>query len=659
MEIPCHVFCRDSLKINETDDYEGRKLIYVKGSKSRKLDTFISSIQTGIYLLKHRKEYEYIFWFNNANIFGIILSLFAGIPICVNTDGLEWRRAKWSLPFKLFYFTASFIISRVCKKLISDSISIQEYYKKVFFKKTEFIPYGAPQRLVVDNENKTAILNDFDVEENKYFLQITRFEPDNLPLDIAKSFQESELWKKGYKFILIGMKDQTPYTGEINKLTNTKGFQVFPANYDPMVLTVLRENAYCYLHGNSVGGTNPALLEAMQSCKRIMAIDSPFSKEVLGKQGCLFGLDNLADLFLESVNLPDQGQLMKDRIDSSYQWDSVADSYLNVINNKQAAYMGNNKSIGKRNLSVGIIIVNYNGFEDTMDCISSLGNLRYENKKIYVVDNNSPDKSGKLLKNTINSIKNLEIEFIQLEQNIGFAGGNNIAIKQAINEGFDCVWLLNNDTVVDDVSLDTLVDTMEDNDKVGIVGSKIYFFGSNKIWFAGGNVNIFGISSHRGYCEDDSKGMLYRNTEVTGYITGCSLLIKSEVIQEVGYLDEQFFLYYEDTEFNLRAKKKGWSILFEPKSLVWHKVSASTKSEFHDHAPVLDYYDIRNHIIFINKTYSHIGKLLPYLGVVYKFIKKHIRLIVRSESRKKEKIKCVYRGLNDGLVNKSGAFLYK
>ncbi|QYR20624.1 DUF1972 domain-containing protein [Paenibacillus sp. sptzw28] len=658
--IDCHVFCRDNNK-NEANPqtHEGRKLVYIQGSSSRKLDTFVSSYNTGIHLLRNRKKYDFVFWFNNANLPGILLTLIAGIPMAVNTDGLEWRRGKWSWPFKLYYFLSSLIISLFCRTLVSDSISIQQYYKKVFMKKTHFIPYGAPEPRNIPPEKKDRILQQFGVEPNKYFLQITRFEPDNLPYEIAVSFGQSELWKKGYKLVIIGFKDETPYAMQIKSLSGSSGVEIFPANYDQDVLAALREGAYCYMHGNSVGGTNPALLEAMQTCKRIFAIEGPFSSEVLGDYGKQFTIDKLAAQFHESISLENQSDGMKQRLKARYNWDAVAASYYNLVYSRPADYRGTieGEAEAKANAEplVGVILVNFNGADDTIECITSLMKMNYFNMNLYVVDNCSYNDSGLQLKQFIDKQDSSSIKFIQLERNVGFSGGNNVAIRQAMADGAELLWLINNDTIVDRDALSYLVETMKENPGTGIVGSKIYFYGTKRIWFAGGAINKLGMSSHSGYNKEDLQGELYSEVKEVGYITGCSLLANKKMIEQIGVLDEDFFLYYEDTEFCRRAIRYGWKVFYEPRSIVWHKVSASTKSSFNDHSPALDYYDIRNSIFFIRKCYSPVNRLIPYVGVCIKFLKKHVRLVVRPESKKLEKLKIIYRGLNDAIVNKHGS----
>jgi GT2 family glycosyltransferase len=480
-----------------------------------------------------------------------------------------------------------------------------------------------------------------------------------LPYEIAVGFQKSGIWKQGYKLVLIGLKDETPYAKQIKALSGTEGVEVFPANYDPVVLAALRESAFCYMHGNSVGGTNPALLEAMQSCKRVFAIEGPFSREVLGACGKLFTVDKLAEQFHESLAMEDQNAGMNRRLRESYNWDAVAASYYNLLKGKPAAYRGSLEDSlaqsGSREPQVGVIIVNYNGAGDTMECIESIMKMSYSNMKLYVVDNCSPNGSGRQLSHYIGKLDPARIEFIQLERNVGFSGGNNVAIRQAMDEGAELLWLINNDTVVHPDALGRLVETMKSNPDLGIAGSKIYFYGTKKIWFAGGVINKFGMSSHDGYLKEDADGSLYAEGGEVGYITGCSLLARRKMINQIGVLDEDFFLYYEDTEFCRRAIRFGWKVYYEPKSVVWHKVSASTKSKLNDHSPALDYYDIRNSIIYIRKCYAPMNRLVPYIGVCIKFAKKHVRLVVRPESRKLEKLKIIYRGLNDAIVNKHGS----
>jgi glycosyltransferase involved in cell wall biosynthesis len=334
----CVVACRKSSNDQTRKQYEGRRLVYVKGSSVRKLDTLVSAFQTGWYLLRHRIDYEHAFWFNNANLPGILLTRLARIPLSVNTDGLEWRRAKWRWPFKVYYWLSSLLIARTCTNIISDSKAIQSYYKRTFFRDTHFVPYGVPKVPTVAPEEEAAILRKYGVEAGHYFLQITRFEPDNLPLDVAKGFHDAALASSGFKLLLVGYQHATPYAEQIRAMSAENGIVVADAVYDAETLAALRNNCFCYIHGNTVGGTNPALLEAMASSPRVLAIMVPFNQEVLGTTGYFFTPDSLATSMRDILSYPESRTAMRARIRSLYDWDAVAESYMRLSQGKTPDY---------------------------------------------------------------------------------------------------------------------------------------------------------------------------------------------------------------------------------------------------------------------------------------------------------------------------------
>ncbi len=334
----CQVFCRLSSGAKPIQDEAGRQLIYIKGSKSRKLDTFVASIQTGWYIWRHRRDYKFVFWFNNANFPGILMTWLSAVPLTVNTDGLEWRRRKWSWPFKLYYIIASFILCRLCHRLISDSYAIQDYYIDRFFKVTNYIPYGYPRAIDINPNRQAEVLQKYGLEWGRFYLQITRFEPDNLPLEIAVNFTRTFLSKRGYKMVLVGYKDPTAYARKIKALDGKNDIVVIEALYDPEALAILRSSCFCYVHGNSVGGTNPALLEAMAFSPRVMAIDSEFSREVLGDTGFYFRTGELITAFRQSILIFDRSDEMKIRLEEFYRWDKVAESYINLTEGLPSNY---------------------------------------------------------------------------------------------------------------------------------------------------------------------------------------------------------------------------------------------------------------------------------------------------------------------------------
>jgi GT2 family glycosyltransferase len=248
---------------------------------------------------------------------------------------------------------------------------------------------------------------------------------------------------------------------------------------------------------------------------------------------------------------------------------------------------------------VFIIILNWNGWRDTLECVASCRKLTYDNARIIIIDNGSTDGSEKILRQNLP-----DIELIQSGTNLGFSGGNNMGIRLALQRGAEYIWLLNNDTIVDPAALSTLVETAEQDSHVGIVGSKIFYFSSpRRLWFAGGFWK-FGkiLITIRGDGEEDN-GQYDSKTPVD-FITGCSLLIRAETVRNIGLLEEKYFLYWEDTDWNATAKKKGWGILYTPHSLLWHKVSSSFN-------PVTDqqaYYYLRNKLLFYER---HAPLMMP------------------------------------------------
>ena len=250
-------------------------------------------------------------------------------------------------------------------------------------------------------------------------------------------------------------------------------------------------------------------------------------------------------------------------------------------------------------LPVAIILINWNNESDTAECLESCQALDYPDCSIIVVDNGSGDGSGGRLRERFPGV-----EVIETGCNLGFAGGNNVGIRHALENRAGLVWLLNNDTVVDPGALTALIDVAERDRTVGMVGSKIsYYEAYDKLWYAGGNLDDRTPyrCSHRGLNEED-RGQ-YDDTGETGFVTGCSLLVRREVIEQIGLLDEKLFLYFEDTDWGARARRSGWKLMYAPLSIVLHKASASLGGM---ESPLMRYYLARNILYFIRKNYPRV-----------------------------------------------------
>ena len=217
-----------------------------------------------------------------------------------------------------------------------------------------------------------------------------------------------------------------------------------------------------------------------------------------------------------------------------------------------------------------IIIVNWNGLRDTLECLSSLSKIESKNVVIVVVDNGSADDSVRAIQH-----KYPNTVLIETGQNLRFSGGSNVGIRLALDRGADQIMLLNNDTVVDPAYLSLLTSRLQSSPDIGVVAPKIlYFANPTRIWYAGGEISMWtGTMRHLGIRAEDHG--CFDTPGETGYASGCCFLARRETFQQIGLLDEAYFMYTEDADWCFRARRAGYRIFFEPRARVWHKVSVS------------------------------------------------------------------------------------
>ena len=224
--------------------------------------------------------------------------------------------------------------------------------------------------------------------------------------------------------------------------------------------------------------------------------------------------------------------------------------------------------------SVNLFVLNWNGRDLTLDCLSSLEKITYPNVKIYVVDNGSSD-------NSVTEIRNQfpDYEIIGLPENYGFARGNNAGFE-LVKQKADYTIFLNNDTIVDPNFVEPLINAMESNSTVKQSTPKIFYADNlDYIWFGGGKVSLWaGWIRHLGIRQKDSIQFSFnRNVD---YATGCCVCMRTVDFESIGMFDESFLMYGEDVDLSLRFRKQGGQILFVPESKIWHKVSSSIGTQF-------------------------------------------------------------------------------
>jgi len=258
-----------------------------------------------------------------------LIPRFFGVPILANTDGLEWQRSKWSLPAKLYFRIAECLVSKLANRLISDAPGIQRYYRDKYRVESECIAYGA------DIPGHTATnMGDLDLQAREYYLVVMRLEPENSILDIVRGYLAS---RAARPLVIVGL--PTPYFDrEVRPLLNGQDrVRLLGPIYDRGRLSALRQNAFVYLHGHSVGGTNPSLLEAMACGNFVVARDVEFNRDVLGAHGRYFtSADDLATTLneLEGANasgLREVGEHCQRIIARSYRWDQIVEAYASAI----------------------------------------------------------------------------------------------------------------------------------------------------------------------------------------------------------------------------------------------------------------------------------------------------------------------------------------
>lgn len=268
---------------------------------------------------------------------------------------------------------------------------------------------------------------------------------------------------------------------------------------------------------------------------------------------------------------------------------------------------------------VYIILVNYNGWQDTIECLESLFKIDYPHYQIVVVDNDSPNESIKyitawaegslaiqeqestIFKSFVMPYSKKPISYvlynreeaekggnkaneskyknplviIQSGYNGGFSFGNNVGIQYALaRNDADYILLLNNDTIVKSDFLTELLKGATSSSSIGITGAKIYYYDEpNKLWFNGGTFNEwFGRVAH-------IRKEIKKSTSYCSFITGCCMLIKKEILLKVGLLDESYFMYVEDVDYCYTVREAGYKLNIAHDAVIWHKVGASNEGE--------------------------------------------------------------------------------
>lgn len=286
---------------------------------------------------------------------------------------------------------------------------------------------------------------------------------------------------------------------------------------------------------------------------------------------------------------------------------------------------------------VFIVIINYNGYKDTIECVKSLYKINYNNFEIVIVDNKSTNNSVDYLKKFLKGCI-----LIESRENLGFAGGNNLGIKYALKNRADYILLLNNDTLVESNFLDEMLNSFCKDISIGLVGCKImYYPEKNIIWYGGGKIDWFKFSgNHFGMREIDN-GQFNQQKEID-FMTGCCMLIKREVFEKVGLLSEEYFMYLEDLDYCVKIKQANYKIWYNPKAIIYHKVGLSSGGE---ESTFSIEWSIRNRLLFMNKYRNKVTSFKFMFSKLFFICTRFIRYFQYILKGEKYKSKAIIDGI--------------
>lgn len=319
------VYCRsaggDADAQPRPERHLGMELVHLPAARKRSLETLSHSALSVLHLLRHRTDAAFVFNAANAPLLPLVRA--AGIPVATHVDGLEWRRAKWGGAGRRYYRAAEALAVRWSDALIADAQGIADYYRREFDAPTELLTYGAP--LIAPGGDRLAELG---LEPGGYHLVVARFEPENHVDVIVDGYRRSTARKP---LVVVGSAPYADeYTARVHALADER-VRFLGGVWDQDQLDQLYAHSATYLHGHSVGGTNPSLLRALGAGAAVLAFDVDFNREVAGQSGRWFtGPDDVAALVeaaeADPATTEKAGRLARE-LAARYDWDDVAAGY--------------------------------------------------------------------------------------------------------------------------------------------------------------------------------------------------------------------------------------------------------------------------------------------------------------------------------------------
>jgi glycosyltransferase involved in cell wall biosynthesis len=323
------VYCRYENAPGNPREYQGVTLRYTRHIDRKALGTLTHTFTATLDAL--RRDFDVLLYFNAANAVPALLAkALCRAPVVLNVDGLEWKRRKWGVIGRTYYHLAEWLSTKVADRVITDSRVIQAYYQQRWGSPSTFIPYGAP----LDGSRQPELLKEYGLEPGGYFLTVSRLEPENNADVTLRAFADVATDKK--LVIVGGGTHRSKFAATLQRTTDPR--VIFPGPvHEPNRVRELYCGALAYVHGNEVGGTNPALLMAMGYGNCILALDVPYNAETVAGTALLFRKDpaDLAEQMRRVLRDPASAQRLGDaaraRARAVYRWADVTDGYERLL----------------------------------------------------------------------------------------------------------------------------------------------------------------------------------------------------------------------------------------------------------------------------------------------------------------------------------------
>jgi glycosyltransferase involved in cell wall biosynthesis len=347
------VYCRtsrDDDPATRLDSYLGMELVHLPAARKRSLETLSHSALSVGHLLAHRTDAAFVFNAANAPLLPMLRA--ARIPVATHVDGLEWRRAKWGGTGRRYYRTAESLAVRWSDALIADAVGIADYYTSEFDAPTTLLTYGAP--LIAPGSDRLAELG---LEPGGYHLVVARFEPENHVDVIVDGYRRSGATKP---LVVVGSAPYSDdYTNRVHSLADER-VRFLGGVWDQTQLDQLYGNCFTYLHGHSVGGTNPSLLRAIGAGAAVLAFDVAFNREVTEEAGRYWtgpaDVALLVDTAEASPSAVQQAGARARELAIRYDWDDVAAGYERLARRLVARELPSRRPSGRRSAAVPPVI---------------------------------------------------------------------------------------------------------------------------------------------------------------------------------------------------------------------------------------------------------------------------------------------------------------